>query len=114
MTELDTEKPIIVFARGAGASLQSLVRTGANVLSLDWTVDLAHAMRELPRDVAVQGNLDPILLNTTPLIVAHETRRLLEDTRGRAGHIVNLGHGILPQAKLENVAALVETVASFR
>jgi uroporphyrinogen decarboxylase len=55
-----------------------------------------------------------VLLNTTPLIVAHETRRLLEDMRGRAGHIVNLGHGILPQAKLENVSALVETVAAFR
>jgi uroporphyrinogen decarboxylase len=114
IAELDTGKPVIVFARGAGASLQPLARTGARVLSLDWTVDLAFARRDLPRDVAVQGNLDPVLLNTTPLIVAHETRRLLEDMRGRAGHIVNLGHGILPQAKLENVAALVETVATFR
>jgi uroporphyrinogen decarboxylase len=65
ITELNTEKPIIVFARGAGASLQPLVRTGATVLSLDWTVDLALAVRDLPRDVAVQGNLDPVLLNTT-------------------------------------------------
>jgi uroporphyrinogen decarboxylase len=105
--------PIILFARGAAASLPALARTGARILALDWTVDLAAAAASLPPSVAVQGNLDPVLLNTTPAIVARETRRLLESMRGRPGHILNLGHGILPQAKVENVATLVDTAASF-
>jgi uroporphyrinogen decarboxylase len=61
----------------------------------------------------VQGNLDPVLLNTTPEIVGLQTRRMLDDMRERPGHIFNLGHGILPQAKIENVAALVDTVTAF-
>jgi uroporphyrinogen decarboxylase len=104
--------PVIVFARGAAASLDALAGSGANVVGLDWTIDLAAAARRLPAPIAVQGNLDPALLQTTPEIVARETRRLLAAMHGRPGHIVNLGHGIHPRAKVENVAALVETVAS--
>lgn len=105
--------PVILFARGAGPSLPALAATGARVLALDWTVDLAAAARSLPSGTAVQGNLDPVLLNTSPAIVARETRRLLESMRGRPGHVLNLGHGILPQARIENVAALVETAVAF-
>jgi len=63
---------------------------------------------------ATQGNLDPVLLNTTPDIVRREATRLLESMRGRAGHIFNLGHGILPEAKIECVETLVSTVTSWR
>jgi uroporphyrinogen decarboxylase len=106
--------PVILFGRGATGSLRPLAETGARVLALDWTVDLASAAAALPASIAVQGNLDPVLLNTSPEIVARETTRLLESMRGRPGHVFNLGHGILPQAKVENVAALVDTVTSFR
>jgi len=84
------------------------------VLSVDWTCELAVVRRTLPANVAVQGNLDPVLLNTTPGIVRHETARLLESMRGTAGHVFNLGHGILPQAKIECVEALVSTVTSWQ
>ena len=70
--------------------------------------------RTLPANVAVQGNFDPVLLNTTPGIVTREATRLLESMRGSAGHIFNLGHGILPQAKIECVEALVTTVTSWK
>ncbi|RME71666.1 MAG: uroporphyrinogen decarboxylase [Verrucomicrobia bacterium] len=105
--------PVIVFARGAAPSLGPLTTTGASVLGLDWTIDLAAAAAVLPAHVAVQGNLDPVLLNTSPEIVTREATRLLEGMRGRPGHIFNLGHGIMPQARLECMAALVETVISF-
>ena len=63
---------------------------------------------------AVQGNLDPFLLTTTPEIVAVETRRLLAEMRGQNGHIVNLGHGVPPETKLENIQSLVETVRNTK
>ena len=63
--------------------------------------------------IALQGNLDPSLLNTQGEIVGAETLRILEDTAPYPGHIFNLGHGILPQAKLECVEAMVETVHTF-
>jgi uroporphyrinogen decarboxylase len=69
----------------------------------------------LPADVGLQGNLPPKLLSeATPEVVARETRTGLEVMRGRPGHIFNLGHGLPPAAKLENIAALVETVKTFR
>jgi uroporphyrinogen decarboxylase len=68
----------------------------------------------LPEHVGVQGNLDPALLLTKPEIVAEETTRILTEMRGARGHIFNLGHGVPPGAKLENLSALVETVKNFK
>lgn len=106
--------PVIVYAKGASPSLAALGATGARVLGLDWTVDLASARRALPANVAVQGNLDPVLLNTSPAIVRGAAERLLGSMRGVKGHILNLGHGILPQAKIENVEALCATVTGWK
>ena len=64
-------------------------------------VDLGIVRRLVPDSIALQGNLDPVLMNTTPEIVRHETTRLLETMRGTRGHIFNLGHGIMPEAKIE-------------
>jgi uroporphyrinogen decarboxylase len=75
---------------------------------------IVAARAQLPKTVALQGNLDPVLLNLTPSIVRRETTRLLEGMRGQPGHICNLGHGIQPQAKIECVEALVETVVDWR
>jgi uroporphyrinogen decarboxylase len=106
--------PIILYAKGTAPHLTDQAFTGARVLRVDWTNDLAIVRRTLPANVAVQGNLDPVLLNTTPAIVRRESARLLESMRGTAGHIFNLGHGILPQAKIECVEALVETVTTWK
>jgi uroporphyrinogen decarboxylase len=106
--------PIILFAKGTAPHLAAQGGSGARVLSVDWTCDLAAVRRTLPARVAVQGNLDPVLLLTTPAIVRHEVERLLESMRGTRGHVFNLGHGITPQARLECVGALVETVTGWR
>jgi uroporphyrinogen decarboxylase len=111
---LPADFPIILYAKGTAPHLTDQAFTGARVLSVDWTCDLSVVRRTLPANVAVQGNLDPILLNTTPDIVRRETTRLLESMRGTAGHIFNLGHGITPRAKLECMETLVETVTTWR
>ncbi|MFI5356971.1 MAG: uroporphyrinogen decarboxylase [Opitutales bacterium] len=106
--------PVILYAKGTASHLTDQAFSGARVLSVDWTCDLAIVRRTLPANVAVQGNLDPVLMNTTPEIVRREAARLLESMRGHAGHIFNLGHGIMPQAKLECVESLVATVTSWK
>jgi len=103
-----------VFSRGTHSNWDDLVDTGATVLGVDWNVRLADVRARLPDRVAVQGNLDPFLLCTTPEAVAAETRRILREMRGRPGHIFNLGHGVPPEARLENIGSLVSTVRSFK
>ena len=105
--------PVIVFSKGYHGNWNTLVNTGAQVLGFDWTARLASVAAELPPTVGVQGNLDPALLATTPAVVAAEATRILTDMRGRVGHIFNLGHGVPPGARLENIASLVETVRKF-
>jgi uroporphyrinogen decarboxylase len=107
--------PVIVFSLGTHGNWDDLLATGASVLGIDWQFPLAHARRLLPVDIALQGNLAPALLgDATPEVVAKETRAVLENMRGRKGHVFNLGHGVPPNAKLENIAALVDTVRSFK
>jgi uroporphyrinogen decarboxylase len=110
-----TSIPVIVFSLGTHGNWDDLLATGASVLGIDWQFSLTHARRLLPADIALQGNLAPALLSdATPEVVAQETRAVLEAMRGRKGHIFNLGHGVPPDAKLENIAALVETVRNFK
>jgi uroporphyrinogen decarboxylase len=106
--------PIIIYGKGTGPHLLDQSFTGARVLSVDWSNDLSVVRRTLPANVAVQGNLDPAILNTTPDIARREATRLLESMRGTSGHIFNLGHGILPQAKIACVEALVDAVTSWK
>jgi len=111
---LPKDFPVILYAKGTAPHLSDQAFTGVRVLSLDWTNDLALVRRALPDNLALQGNLDPVLLNTTPDIVRHEATRLLESMRGTRGHIFNLGHGIMPHAKIECMQALVETVTGWK
>lgn len=105
--------PVIVFARGFHGDWLALADLGAQVIGLDWQVDLPAVARGLPPSVAVQGNLDPFLLTLGADIVRTETRRLLEAMADRPGYIVNLGHGVPPEARLDSLQALVETVQGF-
>ena len=111
---LKGQVPVIVFGKGVHGNWQELVATGAQVLGVDWNARLAEVAARLPKNVGVQGNLDPFLLTTTPGAVAAETTRILHEMRGRPGHIFNLGHGVPPDAKLENLQSLVDTVKQFR
>lgn len=106
--------PVIVFARGVYGNWDDLIDTGAQVLGVDWNVRLSEVRERLPARVGVQGNLDPFLLRTNPETVASQAGRILREMRGRPGHIFNLGHGVPPEARLENVESLAATVRNFR
>jgi len=107
--------PVIVFSLGTHGNWNDLIATGANVIGIDWQTSLAEARQLIPENVGLQGNLSPTLISdATPDVVARETKIILETMRGRPGHIFNLGHGVTPAAKLENIAALVETVKSHK
>jgi uroporphyrinogen decarboxylase len=84
------------------------------VLGVDWTIGLRDVWEELPEHIGIQGNLDPFLLTTTPEIVAREAGSILHEMRNASGFIFNLGHGVPPSAKLENIEVLVETVRHFQ
>lgn len=105
--------PTIVFSKGMHEHTDALVSTGADVLGVSWTTRLSDVSNKLPDNIGVQGNLDPVLINTTPEIVDREAKKILTDMKGHTGHIFNLGHGIMPQAKIECMAQLVETVSTF-
>ena len=106
--------PAIVFAKGVHGNWADLAEMGAQVLGVDANSRLAEVRARLPERVGVQGNLDPFLLSTTPEIVSTEVSRILQEMGGRPGHIFNLGHGVPPNAKLENIEALVRTVRTFK
>ncbi len=114
VAEVRARAPVILFAKGVNDRWPELGRWGAHVLSADASVSLRAVADQLPSTVAVQGNLDPQLLLTDAATVATATRRLLESMRGRPGYIVNLGHGVPPEATLECLAALVATVKAFK
>lgn len=106
--------PIILYAKGTCPHITDQAFSGVKVLSLDWTVDLGIIRQSVPGNVALQGNLDPLLMQTSPEVVQREASRLLASMRGHHGHIFNLGHGILPTAKIECVQALVDTVTQWK
>jgi uroporphyrinogen decarboxylase len=112
VAEIGREVPVIVFSKGT-RDWESLFGLGSNVLSLDSGVKLSAARSTFPSHIAIQGNLDPqLLLHLTPMELVRATQARLTTMRGRSGYIFNLGHGVPPEAPLENIRAVVETVQS--
>jgi uroporphyrinogen decarboxylase len=115
IANLGGKVPVINFSLGTHGNWNDLIASGANVLGIDWQTSIAEARKIIPAHIAMQGNLSPVhIAESTPEVVAAETKNILEAMRGRPGHIFNLGHGLTPAAKLENIAALVDTVKSFK
>ena len=110
---IDNRVPVILFAKGMGHKATEQASTGASVLSLDWTLNLSQVRKHLNESIAIQGNLDPVVLTTTPEITRKEARKILDAIDSQPGFIFNLGHGMLPSAKIDCVEALMEVVTSF-
>jgi uroporphyrinogen decarboxylase len=88
--------------------------TGADVLGLDWRIPLDQAWHALGYNCAVQGNLDPITLFAEPELLERRVRQVMDAAGGRAGHIFNLGHGIVPGTPVENVQRVVQIVRDYQ
>src|SRR4029078_9287490 len=111
------EAPVIGFPKGAGAKLAAYAReTGVDALGLDETIDPAWAARELPENLPLQGNLDPLALLAGGAALENAVGRILSSLQGRP-HIFNLGHGIIketPIAHVEQLLALVREAPAGR
>lgn len=97
----------ILFAKGSKTHLESMADSDADVLSVDWNTDLADARRTLGSCAALQGNVDPAVLLRSEEDVRQAAQSAIEKTGG-LGHILNLGHGILPTTPVANARAFVE------
>ncbi|MGY8747785.1 MAG: uroporphyrinogen decarboxylase [Pirellulales bacterium] len=110
IASLPSNVPVINFATGNPALLPLLADTRAAVIGIDWRTRLDDAWKIVGHDRAVQGNLDPTVLLTNPTEIKKHAKFVLDQAGGRAGHIFNLGHGILPQTPVDNAIALVDAV----
>lgn len=99
--------PRILFARGSSSHLAGMAKTGADVLSVDWTTDLAAARKTLGSRIVLQGNVNPSVLLGGENEIRDAAREAVQKTGG-IGHILNLGHGILPGTPVANAKAFVE------
>lgn len=102
--------PLILFGRGSALHLGELADSGAEGVGVDWLISMEEARRLTGDKVALQGNLDPSVLLSSPERIRTEVGRVLESYGSGPGHIFNLGHGITPQVKPENLKVLVDAV----
>jgi uroporphyrinogen decarboxylase len=101
---------VIYFGTDSTTLLPSMQETGADVIGLDWRVQLDDGWKLLGNRGAVQGNLDPVTLFANQSEIRTRVEDILRRANGRPGHIFNLGHGILPETPVDNVKALVDMV----
>jgi len=102
--------PVIHFGTGTSALLELMREAGGDVIGLDWRLRLDQGWERIGHDVSVMGNLDPVALFANQDYLRTQAGLILKQAGGRAGHIFNLGHGILPETPVENVIALVDAV----
>ena len=105
--------PIILFTKGGGQWLPQMANTGCDALSVDWTCDLAAARAQVGQQVALQGNLDPAVLLTSPPCIREQVKQVLASFGQGSGHVFNLGHGITPDIAPEHVAEMVAAVHEY-
>ena len=106
----DLDVPVIIFGTGMTTLLDLLADTGADVIGVDWRVDLGRVRQRLGPNTAVQGNLDPACLFLPEDQLERRVAQVLDQAGPRPGHIFNLGHGLLPNHDEGRVRFLVETV----
>ncbi len=104
--------PVILFCKGCNTQLEALAGTGCDALGTDWTITLQEARSRVGDQVALQGNLDPTILLASPEVIRREALACLESFGHGNGHVFNLGHGITPDVKPENLKVLLEAVSS--
>jgi uroporphyrinogen decarboxylase len=100
------DTPVILFTKGSGHLMEHIAEVGADVLSVDWRADLGALQKRFGRRMALQGNVDPCILLGPAEAITGAAQAAVERTGG-SGHILNLGHGILPETPVENALTFV-------
>ena len=106
--------PLIHFGTATAGLLPLLKEAGGDIIGIDWRIDIGEASLQLGQEVAIQGNLDPVVLFAPIPEIKKQAAQILDRVNGRTGHIFNLGHGILQHTPVEHVAALVDFVHEYR
>lgn len=109
---LKDEVPVIVFAKGAWHSLESMAATGASGLGIDWCITPQLARQFAGNNVTLQGNFDPAKLLSPIPVIQQEVKKMLK-AFGPGRHVANLGHGILPNVPVDHARAFVDTVKEY-
>ena len=110
-TEADGRRvPVIVFTKGGGQWLNAIADCGAQAVGIDWTTDIGTARSLVGERVALQGNMDPMMLFASPQRIREEVGTILSGFGHGSGHVFNLGHGITPGVNPDHVTAFVDAV----
>ena len=113
-TDIDGQQiPTILFTKGGGLWLESMIDAGYDALGLDWQTDIEKARARVGNIVALQGNMDPVALYAQPEIIIEKVKTILQKYGTGSGHVFNLGHGILPDINPDHVKAMVNAVHEF-
>lgn len=114
IAELKKQKvPVIYFVNNCAGMLKEVKKSGADVIGIDWRIDLGDAIKRLGKKIVVQGNLDPCALFLSQEELEERIKDILWKGEAAKGHIFNLGHGILPDTPVESVIAMVEAVHQY-
>ena len=105
--------PCVMFTKGGALWLEAQAASGADALGLDWTVDIGQARSRIGDKVALQGNLDPAVLLSTPEAIEKEVANILASYGHGNGHVFNLGHGITQWTPPENAGAMIDAVRKY-
>ena len=100
--------PFILYISGSAGVIERMAQTGADIISLDWTVDMKEGCSRLPNNIGIQGNVDPGILFGSPEAIQERIIDTVNKAKGRK-HILNLGHGILPGTPEKNAEVFFET-----
>ena len=105
--------PIILYAKGGGQWISNIAETNCDCIGIDWTTNIGTARQKVGNIVSIQGNLDPSVLLSDKRIIRSEVSKIMESFGSYPGHIFNLGHGITPDVKPENVNEMIMAVHDF-
>ena len=102
--------PITLFCRGSTRYIKELVSLEPTALAFDWEKEMHELRKEVPAHIAIQGNLDPAILQGPLEALQEKAKFILDSMKGERGFIFNLGHGIVPQTPVENVRWLIDHI----
>lgn len=112
--ELSVGVPLIYFSTQTSGMLDELQLAGFDALSLDWRCDLPSVSRIVKTETGLQGNIDPLIVSTSPMKAIRESKRLVESMKHKDNYVLNLGHGVLPDTQPETLREIVRTAHQFR
>ena len=110
---LKDHAPVIAFGKGCWFALDTMAKSGASALGIDWTCSAKNARYLTGGNITLQGNFDPTRLFSPPKELKKQVKQMI-DAFGKDKYIVNLGHGILPNIPTENAAAFIQAVKEYK